>query len=118
MRKIRLTISIAIIVAIFGAFFYNTFWFWFSNPELTQMQILIQKWPWMVLVIVTSILAIWILSERREFGFAVRIRAFVMTLLFYFLPTNWYLRLNGCNPDQVGRRMAKVAKDALEKTKE
>ena len=71
MRKLRLTIGVAIVIVSFLVFFYNTLWFWFSNPELTQMQILIQKWPWMVLVIVASVLAMWILPEDKPYNNAI-----------------------------------------------
>ena len=55
LRNVKLIIIIAIFVGSLAIFCNKVLWFWFVNPELTQMQVLVEKWPWMLFLIGVSI---------------------------------------------------------------
>ena len=46
----------------------------------------------------------------------IRIRAFILWSLFWFVPTDTYLRLCGYDPVELRQRYERVAKEALERS--
>lgn len=67
MTNFKFWAAVVIIAISFVAFFYNTIWFWFNNPELSQMEITILKWPWMIwLIIITVLIRLVLYLEDKE----------------------------------------------------
>jgi len=44
-----------------------------------------------------------------------RLKAFAMWLLYFIVPTDLYLRLNGYDPNEVGKQFETLAKRHIEK---
>ncbi len=66
MRKTKQVLSVSVLIILTVLFFRQTIWFWINNPEMTQMQVAIEKWPYFVLFILAIPFMMWLNLDKEN----------------------------------------------------